>query len=117
MQIKNLALIASLFALGCGDKSDDERLDALVEGCESLNEAWNELADSCDGLDRTYIDCEEQRDLTEEHGCLDEAEAAMECLEGIGYETLPCDESSLRALENCTADGEAFNECTGEETL
>ena len=117
MQIKNLALIASLFALGCGDKSDDERLDALVEGCESLNEAWNELADSCDGLDRTYIDCEEQVDLTEEHGCLDEAEASMECLEGIGYGTLSCDESSLDALASCYADSAAFNACIGEGTL
>ena len=135
MQIHKITLIASLFAFGCGEKSDEdnddswsdggsadswsdaERLDALVEGCESLKEAWNELADSCDGFDRSYIDCEEQVDLTEEHGCLDEAEAALECLEGIGYDTLPCEESSLDALATCQADSAAFNACIGEGTL
>jgi len=112
VQIKNLALIASLFAIGCGDK---DRLDALMEECEAINVAYNEIADSCDTLTRTDIDCQERRDLTEEHGCLDEAEAALECLEGIGYDTLPCEESSLDALATCQADGDAWTECVGEE--
>ena len=132
MQIQRLALIASLCAFGCGEKSDEdnddswsdggsadswwdaERLDALLDGCKSVNEAWNELADSCDSFGRTYIDCEEQVDLAEERGCLDEAEASMECIEVIiDYETLKCDESTLAALASCTAESEAYNACIG----
>ena len=52
VQIKNLVLIASFFAIGCGDKSDEDRLDDLVEACEAINAAHNELADSCDALTR-----------------------------------------------------------------
>ena len=114
MQIRNLVFVASLFAIGCG-KSEESRLDDLVEACEAYNESFNDLADSCEGLARTDFDCEEQRDLTEEHGCLEEAEAAVQCLEAIDFETLPCDESSLEALDSCTADGEAWNECVGLE--
>ena len=118
MQIKNLALIASLFALGCG-KSDEERLDDLVEGCESVKTAYNSLADSpeCDFLDRWDFDCEEQKDLIEENGCLDEAEASLECLEGIDYEKLYCDEAALEALATCADEGEAVNACIGDDIL
>jgi hypothetical protein len=117
MPIKKLALIASFFALGCGEKSDEERLDDIVEACESLNQAFNELAATCDGLQPSIVDCEEERIKTEENGCIDEAEASIECLEGIGYDSLECNEESLVELASCAEIGMAYNECIGEEVL
>ena len=117
MPIKTLALIASLFALGCGEKSDEERLDGLVAGCQSINDAYNNLAATCDALEPSYIDCEEERDKTEEHGCSDEAEASMACMEGIGYASLECNDEGLEAVTTCYDEGMAYNSCVGEEVL
>ena len=33
MTVTHLLLVASLFALGCGEKSDEERLDDLEAAC------------------------------------------------------------------------------------
>jgi hypothetical protein len=117
VQTRNLVLVASLFAFGCGEKSDDERLDDLVAGCESLNQAYNSLAATCEGLDPTAIDCEEIRNKTEENGCIDEAEASLGCMEDIGFESLECEDESLAMLATCSDEGLAFNDCIGEEAL
>ena len=37
MNVKHLVLFASLFALGCGEKSDEERLDDLETACGDLS--------------------------------------------------------------------------------
>jgi hypothetical protein len=114
VQTRNLVLIASLFAFGCGEKSDDERLDDLVAGCESINQAYNTLAANCDGLEQETFDCQEMRDETEDNGCIEEAEASLGCMEDIGFASLECDEESLGMILTCADEGTAYTDCIGE---
>ena len=111
MSIHRFILFASLFAIGCG-KSDEERLDDLVTGCESLNDAYRQLADECDFPD-IIIDCEDQRTIAEESGCIDEAEEALACSQRIGYESLECDDDLTGALDACADEAQAYSECAG----
>lgn len=116
MQIQRLALIAALFAFGCGEKSDEDNddrgLDELVEACQGLREAYTTLEDKCGSLDINLGDCQEQIDWTEQQGCVDEAKTAIECSESIGFASLDCNKVDS-ALKTCEAEGNAWAECVG----
>ena len=47
MTIRNLVLFASLFALACGEKTDEERLDDLEEACNEYIESYSRLQEEC----------------------------------------------------------------------
>jgi hypothetical protein len=106
MSIHRFILFASLFAIGCG-KSDEERMDDLIAGCESLLESYRQLADEC-GLGDFIIDCQ---DLDSD--CLDEAEASLECSQRIGYESLECNDDLEGALDACADEFTAYSACAG----
>ena len=112
MTIRNLFLFASLFALGCGEKTDEERLDDLEEACNDYLESYSRLQAEC-GLPDPGFTCAEQRSLTEESGCIDEAEAALECGQDAGFDSLTCEDDLLGALSKCEEPGTAWNECVG----
>jgi len=113
MQIQNLVLFAALFAIGCGEKTDDERLDALQEACESIQVAAGEFTLQC-GFDSVDFECESRRNLTEKHGCIDEAEALLGCIEGVGYDSLECDDERAGAGSACLDnEGVTWNSCVG----
>ena len=45
MTVNHLLLVASLFAVGCGEKSDEERLDDLEAACADYLEGYSRLQD------------------------------------------------------------------------
>jgi len=110
VQIRNLVLVTSLFAFACG-KSDDKRLDELGEACKELNDSYLYYAAEC-SYDAIDFECDEKMELTEDEGCIEEAEAALECSERIGYTDLECDEGEA-ALILCADEGQAWNDCVG----
>ena len=57
--------------------------------------------------------CAEQRKLTEESGCIDEAEAALECGQNADFDSLTCEDDLLAELSKCEEPGTAWNECVG----
>ena len=110
MQIRNLVLVTSLFAVACG-KSDEKRLEELGEACKELNDSYLYYAAEC-SYDAVDFECDEKIELTEEEGCLEEAEAALECSERIGYTDLEWDEGEA-ALILCADEGQDWNDCVG----
>ena len=110
MRIQNLVLVTSLFAIACG-KSDDNRLEELGEACKELNDSYLYYAAEC-SYDAYDFECDEKMELTEEEGCIEEAEAALECSERIGYTDLECDEGEA-ALILCADEGQDWNDCVG----
>ena len=112
MTVKYLVLFASLFALGCGEKSDEERLDDLEAACADYLESYSRLQGEC-GLPDPGFTCAEQRKLTEESGCIDEAEAALECGQNADFDSLTCEDDLLAELSKCEEPGTAWNECVG----
>lgn len=110
MRIQNLVLVTSLFVLACG-KSDDKRLEELGEACKELNDSYLYYAAEC-SYDAVDFECDEKIELTGEEGCIEEAEAALECSERIGYTDLECDEGEA-ALILCADEGQDWNDCVG----
>ena len=111
MNTQNLLLVASLFAFGCGEKSDEERLDDLGAACTEMNDGYNILAANC-GFPAMDFACDERISQTEENGCIDQAEDALACSERIGYSDLECDEADA-ALILCEDEGTAWAKCVG----
>ncbi len=115
MRIQNLVLLTSLVAIGCGEKSDEEsdesRLEELAEACHGLNDSYMYYAAEC-SFPAIDFECDDKIDRTREEDCIDEAEAALECSERIGYTDLECDEGDA-ALTLCAAEGLAWNACVG----
>ena len=112
MTVKHLLLFSSLFALGCGEKSDEERLDDLEAACADYLEGYSRLQEECNLPDPGFT-CAEQRKLTEESGCIDEAEAALECGQNADFDSLTCEDDLLAELSKCEEPGTAWNECVG----
>ena len=116
MQIQKITLIAALFAIGCGEKSDEDKddkgLDSLVEACQDLREAYTTLEEQCGALNITLGDCQDLVDWTEAQGCVDEAQTAIECSESIGFASLYCNDIAS-ALETCQTESNAWVECVG----
>ena len=112
MTVKYLVLFGSLFALGCGEKTDEERLDDLEAACDDYLKSYSRLQEEC-GLPDPGFTCAEQRRRTEESGCIDEAEAALECGQNTDFDSLTCDDDLSAELSKCEEPGTAWNECTG----
>ena len=113
MPSQKLILFASLFIIGCGEKSDEERLDDLTDQCLSLCDSYNGLADKCDLPPKPGdCGCAVQAALTEEFGCIDEAEVIIGCEDQVGYDSLTCDDDLEAELSACAADMQAWTDCT-----
>ena len=60
-----------------------------------------------------HIVCVDLDNLTEESGCIDEAEAALECGQNADFDSLTCEDDLLAELSKCEEPGTAWNECVG----
>ena len=111
---QKLVLFASLFIIGCGEKSDEERIDDLLEQCQSMCDSTNALADKC-GFTQVDCECADRAAKTEEFGCIDEAEAIFKCMDGIGLDSLTCSDDLLGALESCADTTATWHACASED--
>ena len=114
MQIKALFLLAPLFAFGCGEKSDEERLDDIVERCHSFMSDYDKVTSECGFQNPINVDCDEGRKLIKENDCIDQTEAALDCADSEDYASLheQCDKVDA-ALEACAEPAQAWIECMG----
>tara|TARA_B100000530_G_scaffold189533_1_gene120220 strand:+ start:103 stop:447 length:345 start_codon:yes stop_codon:yes gene_type:complete len=113
MQIKALFLLAPLFAFGCGEKSDEERLDDLVERCHSFMSDYNRVVSECGLTNDLNVDCDEGRELIKDNECIDQTEAALDCADSQDYASLQCDDDIDAALQACAEPAFAWIECMG----
>lgn len=111
MNVNHLVLLASLFAIGCG-KSEEDRLDHLEAACDQYLKSYYLLQEEC-GIPDPGFDCAEQRARVEETGCIDEAEAALECGQNSDLDSLTCEDDFEAELNKCAEPAAALNDCVG----
>jgi hypothetical protein len=108
-----------LFVLGCGQKSDEDRLkDLCMSPCEAyvgyIERCSFELGvateDYCEEI------CSDQADDSVDMGCEDEYEAVNECSDSISWADAECSEEGMaRKLIVCAEQGAAWMSCLEAE--